>query len=111
MVGSVDDGATARVESHVQSVVVEGGGQVARDRAGHDNLFSLGGQGGQARPARGVELGEDVIEDEDRGVAVVAEQLEGAQAQGEGDRGSMTQDEFIALVREKVAGEIRTPGK
>jgi len=32
-------------------------------------------------------------------------------AQGEGDRGSMTQDEFIALVREKVAGEIRTPGK
>ena len=40
-----------------------------------------------------------------------AEGMVSVRAQGEGDRGSMTQDEFIALVREKVAGEIRTPGK
>ena len=40
-----------------------------------------------------------------------AEGMVSVRAQGEGDRGSMTQDEFIALVREKVAGEIRTQGK
>ena len=40
-----------------------------------------------------------------------AEGMVSVRAQGEGDRGSMTQDEFIALVREKVAGEIQTPNK
>ena len=64
----------------MQGVVVEGGRQVAGDRAGDDNLFGFRGQGGQAGAAGGVEFGEDVVEDKDRGVAVVAEQLEGAQA-------------------------------
>ena len=67
-------------------MVVERGGQVAGDRAGDDDLLGLRGQGCQALAARGVELGEDVVEDEDRCVVVVAEQLEGAEAQGEGDR-------------------------
>ena len=40
-----------------------------------------------------------------------AEGMVSVRTQGEGDRGSMTQDEFIALVREKVAGEIQTPNK
>ena len=70
----------------MQGVVVEGRGQVAGDRAGDDDLFGLRGQGREAFTARGVELGEDVVEDEDRGVAVVAEQIEGAEAQREGDR-------------------------
>ena len=70
----------------MQGVVVEGGGQIAGDRAGDDDLLCLRGEGGQALTARGVKLGEDVVKDEDRGVAVVAEQLEGAEAQREGDR-------------------------
>ena len=41
IVVSVDDGAALGVEAHVQGVVVEGGGQVAGDRAGDDDLLGL----------------------------------------------------------------------
>ena len=70
----------------MQGVVVERGGQVAGDRAGDNDLLGLRGKGGQALAARGVEFSEHVVEDEDRCVAVVAEQFEGAEAQREGDR-------------------------
>ena len=49
-------------------------------------MLGLGGQGGQALAPRGVEFGEDVVEDEDRGVAVVSEQLEGSEPKRQGDR-------------------------
>ena len=61
-------------------------GHVLRDRRGDQHLLGAGDQLGQPLAALGVELGEDVVEDQDRVVAVGAQQVVGRQPQRERER-------------------------
>ena len=51
---------------------------ILADGGGHQHLFGTGDQGGQPPASTGVELGEDVVEDEDGLTAVAAEQVDAA---------------------------------
>ena len=64
----------------------QGGRHVGGDRRGDQHLLGAGDEVGELRAALGVELGEDVVEDQDRVVAVRAQQVVRRQAQRQRER-------------------------
>ena len=82
---SVDTGCTFPSTTSMRAPA-QRRGTSSGDRGGDQHLLGAGDQLGQLLAALGVELGEDVVEDQDRVVAVGAQQVVGRQPQRERER-------------------------